>query len=534
MADVRITDLAQATTLEADDVFVVVDVHDKNMAPTGTDKQITLANLAAALSTTIVVAGTTPTNLTGLLKGNGSTITAAVPSTDYVTPAELTSSLTSALGSYVASTALTSALSSYVTSSTLATALSGYVTNTELTTAISTALSSYVTSSALTTTLSTYATQTWVNGAIATAISGITGGSGTPGGSNGQVQFNNSGAFGGAAGLNYNATELAVQEGTTLTSAITVGYCSHAEGNGNAGAWQNGEHAEGTALNGLRACRSHLTLQFDPNVSTPAPFNTPYAPFLVNIGELRIGGANGERIQIPPGWTYSFEFNITVVDTAFNVSTIFGKGVVQNTGAAVQGVGNIITTNNSGSFQTTSWWKDGIGDCPAGELFMTNGLPANEVDGVVFFDTDSSTGEIVIRVLRHQGLPTNPCNWFAIFTINKIHQAPVAGSIGGVAPQLLGYLFTGLHLTGSSDPPSDALFIGPPGGPFTTDSGWTLSYNPSINKWEMVTAAVVSGDELVGVFFGGTNNTLSPVGSYTSVTSLYDNTCNPAIVAQYE
>ena len=302
--EITITGLAETTSLAGDDVFPVVDVHDPSMAVTGTTKKITLANLAAALSTTIIVAGTTPTNLTGLLMGNGSTITTAVPGTDYVTPAELTSSLTSALGSYVTSTALTSALSSYVTSSTLATALSGYVTNTELTTAISTALSSYVTSSALTTTLSTYATQSWVNSAIATAISGIPGGSGTPGGWNGQVQYNNAGAFGGAAGINYNATMQAVQEGTTLTSAITVGYCSHAEGNGNAGAWQNGEHAEGTALNGLRACRSHLTLQFDNSVS--------YSPFNA-WGELKIGGPSTQagahldpgRLDLLPGVQHS-------------------------------------------------------------------------------------------------------------------------------------------------------------------------------------------------------------------------------------
>ena len=297
------------------------------------------------------------------------------------------------------------------------------------------------------------------------------------------------------------------------------------------GAWQNGEHAEGTALNGLKAARSHVTVQFDPNVSTPAPFNTPYAPYLVDIGELRIGGANGERIQIPPGWTYSFEFNITVVDNVFNVSTIFGKGVVQNTGAAVQGVGNIITTNNSGSFQTTSWWKDGIGACPAGELFMTNGLPANEVDGVVFFDTDSNTGEIVIRVLRHQGLPTNPCNWFALFTINKIYQAPVAGSIGGSTPLLKGYLLTGVHQTGSSALPTDVFFPPTPNGSglYISDGGWVMVQNSpggSSGQWE-ITNPSNNGFLITG-------GRASPVGSVSPLNPYYDNLYNMQIVAQYD
>ena len=94
------------------------------------------------------------------------------------------------------------------------------------------------------------------------------GATGAAAGANEQVQFNNSGVLAGAAGLNYSATTLSLAEGQTFAT----GYCSHAEGQGNAGARQTGEHAEGVAVNGLQAGRSHLTLQYD---STAAIVGSP-------------------------------------------------------------------------------------------------------------------------------------------------------------------------------------------------------------------------------------------------------------------
>lgn len=49
---------------------------------------------------------------------------------------------------------------------------------------------------------------------------GGSGGSGTPGGANGQVQFNNAGAFGGDAGLTYNSAT------DTLTVGVAIGSIS--------------------------------------------------------------------------------------------------------------------------------------------------------------------------------------------------------------------------------------------------------------------------------------------------------------------
>lgn len=50
MADTKISALTQlaATDTQADDLLVIVDVHDTTMAGTGTDKKITVSDLTAA------------------------------------------------------------------------------------------------------------------------------------------------------------------------------------------------------------------------------------------------------------------------------------------------------------------------------------------------------------------------------------------------------------------------------------------------------------------------------------------------------
>ncbi len=62
MADQRITDLSPITgpQVAANDVFVLVDVSDTSMAPSGTNKKLTKAELGNRLT------------LDGFLKGNGS------------------------------------------------------------------------------------------------------------------------------------------------------------------------------------------------------------------------------------------------------------------------------------------------------------------------------------------------------------------------------------------------------------------------------------------------------------------------------
>ena len=169
---------------------------------TGTVTSVSVVS-ANGFTGTVATSGTTPaitiaTSVTGLLKGNGTSISAATASTDYVIPSDLSSyvtstSLSSTLGSYVTGSSLSSTLSSYVTSSSLSSTLSSYVTSSTLSsynyislTSLSTDtpgtasgtgsiaydnatgkfkytppdLSSYVTSTSLSSTLGSYVTST--------------------------------------------------------------------------------------------------------------------------------------------------------------------------------------------------------------------------------------------------------------------------------------------------------------------------------------------------------------------------------------
>lgn len=140
MADESISQLAAYSTQHSDDLMVIVDVHDVSMAPSGTDKKMTVSqlfgspsngeligwiggvptpvilgtNLSLSGSTlnatgggsgtvttisvvaingfagTVANATTTPaitisTTVTGILKGNGTAISAATAGTDYLT-----------------------------------------------------------------------------------------------------------------------------------------------------------------------------------------------------------------------------------------------------------------------------------------------------------------------------------------------------------------------------------------------------------------------------------------------------------------
>lgn len=57
MADTKITALGAAGTLQTDDVLLYVDVNDSTMASSGTDKQLTLGGLFAALGGDLSVSG---------------------------------------------------------------------------------------------------------------------------------------------------------------------------------------------------------------------------------------------------------------------------------------------------------------------------------------------------------------------------------------------------------------------------------------------------------------------------------------------
>jgi hypothetical protein len=177
---------------------------------------VTANGFSGSVSTaTSTPAITLHTTVTGLLKGNADSISAASAGTDYLAPGSLSVSTSTAveggslsysngvftyhpadLTSFVTSSALsgyvqTSTLSSYVTSSSLSTTLSGYVQSSTLSSyvtssSLSSTLSSYVTSSSLSSTLSSYVTSTTLssyNYISLTALSMDTPGTPSAGGS---------------------------------------------------------------------------------------------------------------------------------------------------------------------------------------------------------------------------------------------------------------------------------------------------------------------------------------------------------------
>ncbi|CEF48251.1 unnamed protein product [uncultured bacterium] len=121
---VSVSQLTAYTTLHLDDLILVIDVHDTSMAPTGTDKRATIAQVLAGFSggvgtgtvsaTSVVTANgfagtvanntTTPaitisTAVAGMLKGSGGALVAAVAGTDYLT-AVATANLAAAAVTY--------------------------------------------------------------------------------------------------------------------------------------------------------------------------------------------------------------------------------------------------------------------------------------------------------------------------------------------------------------------------------------------------------------------------------------------------
>ena len=153
-----------------------------SVTSSGTVTAVSVVN-ANGFAGTVATASTTPaitiqTTVNGLLKGNGTSVSAATVGTDYLAPNSLSITTNSAgsesltysngvftftpadLSSYVTSTSLSSTLGSYVTSTSLSSTLSDYVTSTSL----SSTLGSYVTSTSLSSTLGSYVTSSTLSG----------------------------------------------------------------------------------------------------------------------------------------------------------------------------------------------------------------------------------------------------------------------------------------------------------------------------------------------------------------------------------
>ena len=187
MPDEPISQLTALTNLEPDDLLVTVDIHDQTMATSGTDKKMTVAQLFGTPSTGQLVGWqgepvgiTLGTNLS--LSGNTLNATGGGGGGGSGT----VNSGTAGQIAYYASTG---------------TAVSGETIATILGSPSNGQLLGWASGAPAGITLGT-------NLSITSGTLNASGG-GTPGGSSGQVQYDNSGAFGGAANLTISSNSLA-------------------------------------------------------------------------------------------------------------------------------------------------------------------------------------------------------------------------------------------------------------------------------------------------------------------------------------
>jgi hypothetical protein len=151
-------------------------------------------SVATATSTPAITISTT---ITGLLKGNGTAISAATAGTDYQAALTGTGFVKSTAGTISYDT------STYITGNQSIT-LSGAVTGTG-TTAITTTLASSVVGVSNLSATGTPSATTYLRGDNTWATVAGGGGGGTPAGTTGQVQYNNAGVFGGASKVTIEA-----------------------------------------------------------------------------------------------------------------------------------------------------------------------------------------------------------------------------------------------------------------------------------------------------------------------------------------
>ena len=190
-------------------------------------------------------------------------------------------------------------------------------------------------------------------GRITAATNGTGGGGGTPGGSNTQVQFNDSGAFGGDAGLTYNkttdtltATNLATDL-IALNGGVNQDYDIKANGN-------NGLHIDGKQSGTLSEVDlSSADKDGTDNVAFKAfgvgdggaannerlamgynASNTDYRIHTVAQGTgtvrtLRVyTGSNTSQLVLNPNGTTNFGGDVSVPDEAYNATTWNGNTTV--------------------------------------------------------------------------------------------------------------------------------------------------------------------------------------------------------------
>lgn len=216
-------------------------------------------------------------------------------------------------------------------------------------------------------------------------LAGGGGGNGTPGGSNSQVQFNDSGAFGGTANLTINSATGAltavsfVGDGSTLTNltgANVVGEVAYAAvansvtGANVSGAVANATYA--TTAGSATTANTAVTVtgNAQPNITSVGTLNSVSVIGNVDAGGLYVGGSGvvTGNLQIQGNLTYNNLTNITTANLVFGLANT-------SVGVSANGAGWVVGNTNQASWlynYGTQLWNSNIGISAIGNIIGSN------------------------------------------------------------------------------------------------------------------------------------------------------------------
>jgi hypothetical protein len=307
-----------------------------------------------------------------------------------------------------------------------------------------------------------------------TAIS-FSGGSGTPGGSNTQLQYNNSGAFAGAANFIYSSASGNVAIGTTTTSTSTTTGALVVTG----GAGIGGNLYVGTNL----VVTGNLTINGSTNTINNTVYETTEYVQTIDATTVRAVTIGNSGATLTGTLSTAAQTNITSVG---NLTTLSTAGTTTSWGNIVAASGTASTSNTTGALVVSG------GAGIAGNLFVGGNLIlANAVTANSAVIGTTGTYNNTALVLQPQGnidLSTNTVN------------LSTGGTVTGVTETGIGYNYT------TSGP---TLSITPP----TTAGGVQATANVSMKVYVSNGPTLVSGGSGYAA-----NNVLTLVGG-TSTTA---------------
>ena len=250
-------------------------------------------------------------------------------------------------------------------------------------------------------------------------LAGGGGGNGTPGGSNSQVQFNNSGTFGGSANLTFNRVNGAL---TAVSFAGDGSTLSNIAGANVVGEVTNATYAS-SAVNAITA--ETVTASEQPNITGVGTLSVLSVSGNVT-GNYFIG--NGSQLTgISGGLPLANGTSNFDIATANGAATITVNGTrtwTFDTAGALSLAGNVVTTANLiiKADNNNAWISQAAGDGGFSQLFWTSDIAnADPYDGNgdwAWAYVDSGGFNIATNVVE----PTENYNWQ--FNTDGVFESP--------------------------------------------------------------------------------------------------------------